>query len=124
MEISRDDALALLADREAVTNHLDVSSRAMELDERNILSKLRAEERQNIIDMRRDWSVWVLRCIVAIVATDILGMFLLGFHVLSFDSQWFVPTFIADSLVKVLGLAFIIVRFLFGKESVGGYQAS
>jgi len=118
MEISRQTALGLLADKEAVDNHLQVAARALELDERSTLFKLRAEERTNIIQMRKSWSCWILRAILLVVIADILLIFLLGFGVLSFRDQWYVPAFIAESLMKVLGLAWIIVKFLFGKDSL------
>ncbi len=117
MEITQEKALALLAHKEAVDNHISVSERAFELDRRSLLFKLQAEERKNIIDMRRDWSKWILRCILFIVISDVIVMFLLGIHWMSFDSQWMVPVFVADSMTKVLGLAWIIVNFLFGKDS-------
>jgi len=116
-QITRKKALSLLSSKKAVEDPIDISFRTLQLEERSILSRLRAEERKNIIEMRKNWSRWMLFCIVFIVLFDVVLISLLGFHVISFESQWVIPAFIADNLAKVLGLAAIIVKFLFGKDS-------
>lgn len=117
MAISRKQALTLLKKDKALDDRVDFSERSFRLEERSTLFRLRAEERSNIIDMRKNWSSWILFCIVVIVFFDIVMALLLGFHAITFESPFAIPAFVVDSLVKVLGLAAIIVKFLFGKDS-------
>jgi len=121
MALSPRQALNILKKDKTLDDRMDFHERVlrMELEERSILSRLHAEERSNIIDMRSNWSFWILFCIVLIVVFDAALVLLLGSHTLSFESPWAIPAFIIDSLAKVLGLAAIIVKFLFGKDSFG-----
>lgn len=88
------------------------------------LADLRAEavlnrqERADIMRMRKGWSLWILACIVGIVLFDFLLVFLLGFGVMKFEGQWEFPAFIADGVIKIIGLAAIVVNFLFNKDSL------
>ncbi len=79
------------------------------------MEKVKIEEKREIIAMRKSWSTWILRSIIAIIAFDFLIIILIGIKLLNFEG-YIVPIFITESLIKVLGLAIIIVNFLFNKK--------
>ena len=83
-------------------------------------AQLKLKERQELIGMRGKWSSGVLALLVLIVFSDLAFIWALGFGIISFSNDLIVPAFIADSLIKTIGLAAIIVGFLFNKDSVGG----
>ena len=66
--------------------------------------------------MRKRWSGWLLGCIVGIVIFDAIFIILLGRGVVVFGDQKIVFSFIIESLVKIAGLAIIVVKFLFDKD--------
>ena len=81
------------------------------------LAFLRAKERKELIEMRGKWSSWVLCLLVFIVGVDTLFVYLVGLNLLKFSNDYIVPTFIGEGLMKTIGLAYIIVNFLFSKDS-------
>lgn len=88
-----------------------------ELQRESLRAELQLKEQREIIEMRGQWSWWVLACIVSINIFDFLVIGALGFHWISFEG-YVIPVFIADSLLKTLGLAAIIVNFLFNERSI------
>lgn len=90
-----------------------------QLEDQKINIKLNFKERSDIIEMRGSWSKCILGAILAVIGVDIIVIFLVGFHYMVFSDVYTLPVFIGESLLKTLGLAFIIVNFLFGKNSLG-----
>lgn len=88
------------------------------LESARLDAKIKAEERRDILRMRRSWSMWILVSILAIVAFDIFVVLALGFGWIQFQQDYILPTFIAESLLKIFGLALIVVKFLFNKEDL------
>lgn len=66
--------------------------------------------------MRKRWSDWLLGCIIGLVFFDAIFIILLGTNLISFSDQKIVFSFILESLIKIAGLAFIVVKFLFDKD--------
>lgn len=87
------------------------------LDWENLEAEIKAQEKMNIIEMRKKWSEWILGCIVGIVIFDGVVIFLLGLNVIEFNGH-LAPIFIGESLLKMFGLAYVVVKFLFTKESL------
>lgn len=69
--------------------------------------------------MRSRWSFWILASIIAITLFDFFIVAGLGFGFIHFDQQFIIPAFIGESLIKTIGLAYIVVNFLFNKDSIG-----
>ncbi len=105
-----DLTMDVVEDSEAQNLFFDLQNQRARFD-------LLLQEYQDIIGMRQTWSTWILRCVLAIVAFDILLMILIGVGALKYSNDWVVPAFIGDSLIKVIGLAIIIVGYLFGKSN-------
>lgn len=106
---------------ETVKKHLtkdDPSIRNIDVLE---LEKKKAEvmvqERKDIISMRRNWSWGILTAIISIVLFDFFIITAVGFGWMMFSETYLVPMFIAESLIKIVGLAYIVVNFLFNKDS-------
>lgn len=88
------------------------------LKETSEKERLELKEKSDIIGMRRAWSNWILGVIIFVTFFDVLIITLLGFGIMKFDSQYALPAIITESIVKVIGLAYIIVNFLFNKDSL------
>ncbi len=94
----------------------DTAMRNKELEEKSERAKIFAERAKDINQMRKRWSGWLLGCIVGIVIFDAIFIILLGRGVVVFGDQKIVFSFIIESLVKIAGLAIIVVKFLFDKD--------
>lgn len=81
-------------------------------------TQLDLKERNDVIEMRRTWSFWLLRAIIWIIVMDFAVIFLVGLNLMSFKNSYIVPFFIGESLIKTLGLALIVVKFLFNEKSI------
>ncbi len=71
------------------------------------------EERKELRNMRIRWSNWILICIIAIVIFNFLVVSFVGFGIVTFPEENILPAFLAQSLINVIGLAIIIVKYLF-----------
>lgn len=81
-------------------------------------TQLDLKERIEVIRMRGVWSYWLLGVIVAIVFFDFVVILAVGFKWIIFDKSYIVPFFVGESLIKTLGLALIVVRFLFNEKFI------
>ena len=70
----------------------------------------------DVIRLRKWWGYVILGCVVAIVIFDFKIILLLGYGKISFSEGYIVPIFITESLLKIIGLAIIIVGYLFNKD--------
>ncbi len=105
-------------DPAALKNHNETRNIMERLYNENQLAAIDLKERESIIKMRRIWSWWLLAAIILIVFFDIFLILAIGFEVLVFTEGYFIPIFISESLLKIFGLAIIVVNFLFNKEAV------
>ena len=80
------------------------------------MAELQAIEKKQLLSMRKNWSKWMLFCVVLVVVWDLVVIALIGLGAFEFKNNLIVPSFIAESIIKVLGLALIIVKFLFKKH--------
>jgi hypothetical protein len=87
------------------------------LQKRKTLAELELDEKQDIMLMRKSWSKWILWSIIFIVVCDEVIIFLIGFNRLNFQNGYAVPAFIGESIIKIIVLAVIIVKFLFNSDS-------
>lgn len=64
--------------------------------------------------MRSDWSGFIMKCIGASIAFHIVLTFLVGFDILDFkEYKWFLPIIVTENFLQIIGLAVIVVKFLF-----------
>ncbi len=119
MVLGREDALAIIstANGDGIsTNPLEVIELINALENKKQEGDLQAQEHQQTMLMRGSWSIWILRCIVAIVIFDFFLVTCVGFGWMHFEGSLFLPVFIADSLIKTFGLAWVVVNYLFNNN--------
>lgn len=111
------DAVKEVQDQPAAeTSGAFVQHRLKDVSEKE---RLELSEKAEIIMMRKSWSRWILFVIIFITFIDVLIIILVGFELIHFESELALPAIITESIVKVIGLAYIIVNFLFNKDSLG-----
>ena len=80
---------------------------------RQKLEELRVQERSEFLQFRKTWSRNLLYLVIFIVGFNALFLIAVGLRWLTFMDEWLVRIIITGSFVEVLGLAKIIVDFLF-----------
>lgn len=78
--------------------------------------KLRNIELEYIITLRNRWSNWLLGVIVVIIVVDLFIMISVGFGWMTYTKTHII-VFIFESILKIVGLAYIVVNFLFDKNT-------
>lgn len=81
-------------------------------------TQLISKEWNDIIKMRKCWSYWLLGIIATITFFDFSVVVCVGFGWMNFERNYIIPFFIGESFLKTIGLAVIVVGFLFNKEGV------
>ena len=77
------------------------------------LEELRLREKSEFLAFRKQWSVYLLILVIAIVVFNAVFLVAVGKQWLKFQDEWLVRIIISGSFVEVLGLAKIVVDFLF-----------
>ncbi|QQS59370.1 hypothetical protein IPN35_00565 [Candidatus Peregrinibacteria bacterium] len=90
---------------------------SLEKEKQKKEQEIRHQERKDVLDMRKIWSIWLLRLIWLIALFDMGIVLGYGFQYLTFDNESFVAIIIGENLLKIAGLAFIVVKFLFNGKS-------
>ncbi len=87
-----------------------------QLVEKNLqvqLEELRLREKSEFLAFRKQWSRYLLILVIAIVVFNAIFLIAVGKGWLRFQDEWLVRIIITGSFVEVLGLAKIVVDFLF-----------
>ncbi len=116
-KIDRQEAIELVRD----ASDIDVLKKSWIKDQQDreaTEAELKLREHHDLINMRSKWSDSVLNLVKIIVFSGIAFSWALGLGWIKFDNNLAVPVFISDSLLKSIGLAYIIVHFLFHKDSM------
>jgi len=77
------------------------------------LGELKLEEFEAILRHRRWWSYSLLVMVGLITVFDLVLILLTGSHVLSFSSDFAIPTIIGATLLEVYGLCRLVIKFFF-----------
>ena len=92
--------------------------RTQELEEKRETARIKVEMGRGIIKMRVHWSWGLLLTIIGIVIFDAYFIRSIGLGKLVFvDNLELAHWFFVESLAKIAGLAIIVVKFLFDKDS-------
>lgn len=78
--------------------------------------KLKIQEKSEFLSYRRQWSKYLLTLLIAIVLFNAMFLVTIGLGWLQFNDEWLVRIIITGSFVEVLGLAKIVVDFLFKEQ--------
>ena len=117
--VSPADAVTLVNTRNGGLVPFSQKKAEEELEKTHLFALLEAKEMEALQEMRGSWSTWILRCIVWIVLFDFIVVTCVGTGLMKFDGIT-LPIFLGESIVKVIGLALVIVGFLFSKDSFLG----
>lgn len=64
--------------------------------------------------LREKWSYFILGCIAVLLIFHITLAFMVGLKKLDFTSyEWFLPIVATENFLQIIGLAIIVVKFLF-----------
>lgn len=77
------------------------------------LEELRLREKSEFLAFRKQWSRYLLMLVIAIVVFNAIFLVAVGKKWLQFQDEWLVRIIISGSFIEVLGLAKIVVDFLF-----------
>lgn len=77
------------------------------------------DSKKDIIKLRKYRGFWILTLIILICLSSITFTWLLWFWIMSFENSNIYPFFIWQSIIQIIWLAIIIVKFLFNKDSMG-----
>jgi hypothetical protein len=88
----------------------------LDFDALRVMSIL--EEHRELRKMRLQWSRWILGCIVAIVVFDFLLITAAGFNIVRYENSYIIPAFLGESIINIIGLAVVIVKFLFSDHNL------
>lgn len=77
------------------------------------LETLNLQEKSEFLSYRKQWSTYLLTLVIAIVAFNAMFLVTIGLGWLQFSDEWLVRIIFTGSFVEVLGLAKIVVDFLF-----------
>jgi hypothetical protein len=81
--------------------------------------KARAEKidldlRQQLIILRNRWSGWLLVWISCLLIFQMALSMAVGWGILDFEKyQWFLPTVIVQTFGQIVGMGYVVVRFLY-----------
>ncbi len=75
--------------------------------------KLSVQEKFDFLAYRKQWSTYLLTLVIAIVGFNMMFLVTIGLGWLQFSDEWLVRIIFTGSFVEVLGLAKIVVDFLF-----------
>lgn len=78
--------------------------------------ELKLQEKEEFLGFRKRWSKYLLTLVVFIVLFNALFLIAVGKSWLRFNDEWLVRIIVTGSFVEVLGLARIVVQFLFSNE--------
>ncbi len=119
MDTERKQLLDAFRDRPDILVDLvsaDNETKKAELESKREQTAALLQEKKEINRMRASWSRWLLICIVSIVSFDFLLIALLGLNIWTFEDQRLILAFIIEGLIKITGLAYIVVNYLFDKN--------
>ena len=69
--------------------------------------------------LRKKWSWFILVCISLLILFQIVVTVMVGCGVLDFkEYKWFLPMVITENFAQIIGLAIIVVTFLFSAKAV------
>lgn len=80
------------------------------------MAKIRLQELQVTIQLRKLWSIALLVLVILIIISDGVITYLTGFGILNFTGIS-LPLFIGSNLAQIFALSVIVVKFLFNTSA-------
>lgn len=89
----------------------DAESRAQQL---SLSTERHLQGISDFYRSRRQWSGFLIGCIAVSLLFQMVLTFLVGFKILDFTQyQWFLPIVASENFVQIVGLAIIVLKWLF-----------
>lgn len=103
------------SDQSVLEEEIKITSQAAEerVSVKLQYEELRLREKAEFLEFRKKWSNYLLMLVLFIVFFNSLFLILVGYQIISFEDEWLVRIIVTGSFVEVLGLAKIVVDFLF-----------
>lgn len=113
-DVTESDIESIIAELGSVPkSDLDFYKSAQKISRKT--ETLEEKENQGIIDMRKQWSCWILFFIGLIVVFDMFLVILYGFGIWSFKDSNVVIIVITENFLKIIGLGVLITNSIFKK---------
>jgi hypothetical protein len=109
----------LAPDPGAPSDEYERGQKLFGLEVNRALLQKRLRQSNEMMSLRKRWSMGLLICVVSIVFLNFVMLFLLGLNIMSFPDPFIFPAFLGQSLLQIVGMGFVIVQFLFHKDSFG-----
>lgn len=97
-------------------NKEEISVQEKSLNNRKIEYNKSETELQGLKDfyeLRKQWSTFIKWCIISLLASQIVITILIGCNVLVYNSTVVISIFFAETFAQIVGLAILVVGFLF-----------
>ena len=79
-------------------------------------TQVKLEGLQDYFAMRRKWGAFLQICLSVILIFNIVLVFLVGFGLLKFKDEWFLRLVLTTNLADIIGLVYLVVKFLFSNQ--------
>lgn len=108
----------------AIDDIIEIPSNSEELEEKKAAAIRKSDEQKTHLDgltefykFRKHWSWFILICIAILILFQIVLTVCVGCRWLDFkDYKWFLPLTITENFIQLVGLAIIVVKFLFSHQ--------
>jgi hypothetical protein len=76
--------------------------------------RIELDGRRQFFKLRGSWSRWLIGWITGLLLFHVALTAAIGFDLVDFrDYEWFLPMVVAQNFLQIVGMGFIIVRFLY-----------
>jgi hypothetical protein len=74
--------------------------------------------RQDFFNLRKQWSLWLIIWITGLLAFHVVLTLAIGIKLLDYAQyQWFLPMVVAQNFLQIVGMGFVVVKFLYESSS-------
>lgn len=81
--------------------------------------QIRLDGLQKYFEMRSTWGDFLKTCLMVILGFNIFLVIAVGLGWLKYDDEWFLRIVLTTNLADIIGLVYLVVKFLFSKQVEG-----
>lgn len=78
--------------------------------------QIRLDGLKTYFDMRKVWGSFLKNCLMVILGFNILLVIAVGLGLLKYDDEWFLRIVLTTNLADIIGLVYLVVKFLFSNQ--------
>lgn len=79
-------------------------------------AQIKIEGLRDYFLMRRSWNKFLKACLAAILGFNIILVYMSGTGQLIFNDEWFLRIVLTTNMADIIGLVYLVVRFLFPNQ--------